>query len=47
MDAALSKFQEAQPIFPQDLPLSLLITSLRKALEQGQTVKGAALLDFK
>jgi len=47
MDAALSKFQEAQPIFPQDLPLSLLITSLRKALEQGQTVKETALLDFK
>jgi len=46
-DAALSKFEEAQPIFPQDLPLSLVISSLRHALEQGRTVKGAALLDFK
>jgi len=43
----LSKFEEAQPIFPQDLPLSLVISSLRHALEQGRTVKGAALLDFK
>jgi hypothetical protein len=47
LDAALSKFQEAQYVFPQDLPLRLLITSLRHALEQGQTVKGLALLDFR
>ena len=44
---ALSKFQEAQTLFPQDLPLQLLITSLRQALEQGQKVKGAILLDFR
>jgi hypothetical protein len=47
LDDALSKFQEAQLIFPQDLPLRLLVTSLRNALEQGQPVKGAALLDFR
>jgi class 3 adenylate cyclase len=48
LDAALSKFEEAQPIFPQDLPLNLLITSLRHALKQGRAVnKGAALLSLK
>jgi hypothetical protein len=47
LDDALSKFQEAQLIFPQNLPLRLLVTSLRNALEQGQPVKGAALLDFR
>ena len=47
LDDALSNFQEAQLIFPQDLPLRLLVTSLRNALEQGQPVKGAALLDFR
>lgn len=47
LEAALSKFQEAQSIFPEDMPLRLLITSLKHALEQGQTVKGAALLDFR
>jgi class 3 adenylate cyclase len=47
LDDALSKFQEAQLIFPQDLPLRLLITSLQNALEKGQTFKGAALLDFR
>ena len=47
LDDALSKFQETQLIFPQDLPLRLLVTSLRNALEQGQPVKGAALLDFR
>jgi class 3 adenylate cyclase len=46
-DAALSKFEEAQPIFPQDLPLNLLITSLRHALKQGRAVKGSALLSLK
>jgi hypothetical protein len=46
-DAALSKFEEAQPIFPQDLPLNLLITSLKHALKQGRAVKGGALLNFK
>ena len=47
LDAALSKFEEAQSIFPQDLPLTLFMTSLRHALEGGGTVRGAALLDFK
>lgn len=47
LDRALSKLREAQPIFPQDAPLQLLITSLRYALEQGQTIKGAVLLDFR
>lgn len=47
LDAALSKFQEAQSIFPQDLPLHLLMTSLRETLEQGQIAKGVTLLDFK
>jgi hypothetical protein len=46
-DAALSKFQEAQSIFPKDLPLHLLMTSLRETLEQSQIVKGVTLLDFK
>jgi class 3 adenylate cyclase len=46
-DAALSKFQEAQSIFPRDLPLHLLMTSLRETLEQGQAVKGVSLLHFK
>ena len=47
LDAALSKFEEAQQIFPQDLPLSLLITSLRHALETGRGATDAALLNFK
>jgi len=46
-DAALSKLQEAQSIFPRDLPLHLLMTSLRETLEQGQLVKGVSLLHFK
>jgi adenylate cyclase len=45
-DEALSKLLEAQSLFPQDLFLNLLITSLRRALEQGQAVKRGALLDF-
>jgi adenylate cyclase len=47
LDAALSKFQEAQSVFPQDLTLHLLITSLGEALKQGHTVKGKASLDFR
>ena len=47
LEAALTKFQEVQSISPQDLPLRLLINSLRSALEQGQTIKGAALLDLR
>ncbi len=46
-EAALSKFQVAQNIYPQDLPLQLLITSVRGALDRGGMVKGAALLDFR
>jgi len=47
LEAALAKFQEVQPVFPQDLPVRLFITSLRGALEQGQTVRGAALIDLR
>ena len=46
-EAALSKFQVAQTIYPQDLPLQLLITSIRGALDTGGMGKGAALLDFR
>jgi class 3 adenylate cyclase len=47
LEDALSKLQEAQFILPQDLPLHLLITSLRQTLERGEKVKGVALLDFR
>jgi len=47
LDVALSKFQEAQSIFPEDIPLRLLITSLKHTLEKDQMAKGAALLDFR
>ncbi len=47
LDAAMSQLKKAHVIFPQDLPLRLLMTSLQNALEQGQPVKGAALLDFR
>ena len=47
LEAALGKFQEAQLVSPQDLPLYLLINSLRTVLERGQTIKGAALLDLR
>jgi hypothetical protein len=43
----LSKLQVAQSIYPQDLPLRLLITSIRGTLDRGGRVKGAALLDFR
>ena len=46
IDRALSKFREAQSIFPQDLPLRLLINSLGQALEQGHAIKRKVLLDF-
>jgi len=46
-EAALSKLQVAQTIYPQDLPLQLLITSIRGTLDRGGMVKGAALLDFR
>jgi class 3 adenylate cyclase len=46
-EAALSRFQVAQRIYPQDLPLQLLITSVRGALDSGGRVEGTALLDFR
>jgi hypothetical protein len=47
LEAALAKFQEAQLISPQDLPLCLFISSLKGALEQGQPIKAAVLLDLR
>jgi hypothetical protein len=47
LNEALSKFQAAQDIYPQDFPLQLLITSIKGALDKGKIVKGAALLDFR
>jgi len=47
LEAALTKFEEVRPVCPDDLPLRLLIASLRSALEQGQTIRGAALLDLR
>ena len=46
-EAALSKFQVAQSIYPQDLPLRLLIASVKGALDKGEKVEGSALLDFR
>ena len=46
VQAALSKLQVAQSIYPQDLSLQLLIASMRGALDSGGMAKGAALLDF-
>ena len=46
-EAALSKLLEAQSFFPQDIFLNLLIASLKCALENGEAVKGGALLDFR
>jgi len=39
-----SKFQEAQSLFPQDLPLQFLTSSLKRTLEQGQTIRGRSFL---
>ncbi len=47
LEAALTKFEEVRSVFPHDLPLRLLIASWRSALEQGQTIRGAALLDLR
>jgi adenylate cyclase len=47
LEAALTKFEEVQSVLPHDLSLRLLIASLRSSLEQGQTVRGAALLDLR
>jgi hypothetical protein len=47
LNAALLKFQEAQHLYSQDLPLHLLIHSIHQALKEGQAIKGMALLDFR
>ena len=47
LESALTKFQEVQPLVPQDQPLRLLINSLRNALERGQSARGAAFLDLR
>lgn len=47
LNAALSKFQEAQRFYSQDLPLHFLIHSIHQSLKEGQAVKGTALLDFR
>jgi class 3 adenylate cyclase len=47
LEAALTKFQEAQSLFPQDPPLRLLLNSLNHALEQHLQVTGAVLLDLR
>ncbi len=44
---ALAKFQEAQSIFPHDLPTHLLLTSLRNLLEQGHAIQRTLLLDLR
>ncbi len=44
LEAALSKLQEAQHISSEDLPLRLLINSVKNALEHGQLTQGASLL---
>jgi class 3 adenylate cyclase len=47
LEAALTKFQEAQSLFPQDLPLRLLLNSLNHILEQPPQAIGAVLLDLR
>jgi class 3 adenylate cyclase len=47
MDAALSKFQEAHSLFPLDLPLHLLITSLKQTLGQEEKGTKVTLLDLR
>ncbi len=46
-ESALSKFQTAQDIYPQDIPLQLLMASTKGALDKGKMVEGTALLDFR
>jgi len=46
-EAALSKFQSAQDIYPQDLPLRLLMASTKDALDRGEMIEGVALLDLR
>ena len=47
LEAALTKFQEAQSISPEDLPTRLLLTSLTNIMEQKQTVQKVTLLDLR
>jgi adenylate cyclase len=47
LETAMLNFKKAQVIFPQDLALHLLITSVQNSLEQGQSIQGSALLDFR
>jgi class 3 adenylate cyclase len=47
LEAALSKLEEAQSIFPEDLPLKLLVSSLRRRMERREEVGQTALLDFR
>jgi adenylate cyclase len=47
LEDAFSKLREAQSIFPQDLPLHLLITSLGQTLGRGEKARGVTLLDFR
>ena len=44
--AALSKFQSAQSIYPQDLALQLIMASTHGALDRGEMI-GEALLNFR
>lgn len=45
-DKAFSNLNQARKIYPQDLPLRLLITSLQDALEKGETIRRDALLNY-
>jgi adenylate cyclase len=47
LEAALTKFQEAQSISPQDVPTRLLLASLKNLLAQNHTIREAALLDLR
>jgi hypothetical protein len=46
-EGALSKLDVAQNIYPQDLPLQLLITSIGGASGKERMTKGTPLLDFR
>ncbi len=46
-EGALSKLDIAQNIYPQDLPLQLLITSIGEVSDRGKMTKGAPLIDFR
>lgn len=44
-DKALTYLNKAQGIYPQDLPLRFLITSLQDALKKGKSIQGDAILN--